>query len=377
MTTATRIPVDQAGLSQLHAAMEPRATYDALAEILTDRFGSPPRGAYVATATDHFALDPQCVDTSELPSEVTGDGFVDGALVVPYHYRGRVLGLIVLDGELSPHREEISDLLDDHFAPSLFRASYLSQTLADQRRANEQLYYLTEMSKLLGELDVEMLLVNILELTSSYLGADVGSITLREGDAFRTGVDWGLPLEALTAIQLNDGTPVLEHALTHRQPLFLTDQDITPGQGGYHVERLLVLPLGTSNEVLGTINLVASADGIQFGPERLEIVRPGVGLAAMALENAMLVEIKLEREREQEQLALGQQIQQGLLPQEAPRYEGLDVAGHSVAAKMIGGDYFDYFTLPDGCPGLVVADVAGKGVPAGLIMTAARAMFRG
>lgn len=376
MTSATRIPVDGDTLARLHAALEPKATYDALQDLVSERFGFAFLGAYLAAGENRFHRDPQAGGDATLPEWLDGDG-ISNHVAVPFAYRGRDLGRLLCPPDAAMHREDLGDLLKEHFAPALFRASYVTQTLADHRRANEQLYYLTEMTKLLGELDVDMLLVNILELTSSYLGADVGSITLRDGEGWRTAVDWGLPHEAVCDVKLTDGTPVLDRANAGREPLFLTQEDLHPDGGGHRFERLLVLPLTTTNEVLGSINLVASADGIQFGPERLEIVRPGVGLAAMALENALLVQIKLEREREQEQMALGQKIQQNLLPQTPPEVDGVDVAGHSVAAKMIGGDYFDYFTLPDGSLGLVVADVAGKGVPAGLIMTAARAMFRG
>ena len=58
----------------------------------------------------------------------------------------------------------------------------------------------------------------------------------------------------------------------------------------------------------------------------------------------------------------------GLLPAEAPKYENYTIAVHYSPAKEVGGDYYDFFSLPDGNLGMAVADVSGKGIPAALTM---------
>ncbi|MCK5131170.1 MAG: SpoIIE family protein phosphatase [Candidatus Sabulitectum sp.] len=69
-----------------------------------------------------------------------------------------------------------------------------------------------------------------------------------------------------------------------------------------------------------------------------------------------------------EELSTARRIQMGLLPAEAPRYENYSIAVFYNPAKEVGGDYYDFFSLPDGNLGLAVADVAGKGIPAALTM---------
>ena len=69
-----------------------------------------------------------------------------------------------------------------------------------------------------------------------------------------------------------------------------------------------------------------------------------------------------------EELNTARRIQMGLLPSEAPRYESYTIAVHYNPAKEVGGDYYDFFSLPDGNLGMAVADVAGKGIPAALTM---------
>ncbi len=81
----------------------------------------------------------------------------------------------------------------------------------------------------------------------------------------------------------------------------------------------------------------------------------------------------LEKERLESELALARQIQQRLLPAQPPPVPGLQLAGVSVPAREVGGDYYDYLPLPDGRLLVALADVSGKGAPAALLMSSLRA----
>jgi len=76
-----------------------------------------------------------------------------------------------------------------------------------------------------------------------------------------------------------------------------------------------------------------------------------------------------ERRRLESELELSQVVQRALLPQSAPRISGVEVAAFSRPAEIIGGDYFDFFKFRDGSHGLVIADVSGHGVSAGMLMS--------
>ncbi len=369
---STRIPVSGSEFARLHAALDPRTCYTTWRTVCEERFGCAPLAAYISVRDGGFTLDPQFSVAKDMPHRWSANGAPANVRMLEFQYRDRTLGGFAWAFDPDLDFQEIEEITTEHFAPAFFRASYLAQALAENSRSRDQLHYLSEMGNLLGVLDVATLLVNILELTSGILDADLGSIVLLDAaNEPVTELEWGLPHEALVSARLADGVKVLDCAFESREPLSLRNEDVIT-DGHFVFDGLLVLPLVGPNGVLGSMNFV----GTEFGPDRLEVVRPGVSLAAIAVENAMLVKIKLEREREQEQLALGKSIQQGLLPKSPPEVEGVELAGHSESATMIGGDYFDYFKLADDGLGLLVADVAGKGVAAGLIMTAARAMFR-
>jgi phosphoserine phosphatase RsbU/P len=76
-----------------------------------------------------------------------------------------------------------------------------------------------------------------------------------------------------------------------------------------------------------------------------------------------------ERRRLESELELSQVVQRALLPQSAPRISGVELAAFSRPAEIIGGDYFDFFKFRDGSHGLVIADVSGHGVSAGMLMS--------
>lgn len=76
-----------------------------------------------------------------------------------------------------------------------------------------------------------------------------------------------------------------------------------------------------------------------------------------------------ERRRLESELELSQVVQRALLPQRAPVISGVEVAAFSRPAEIIGGDYFDFFKFRDGSHGLVIADVSGHGVSAGMLMS--------
>lgn len=83
-----------------------------------------------------------------------------------------------------------------------------------------------------------------------------------------------------------------------------------------------------------------------------------------------------ERRRLEAELELSQIVQRALLPQRAPTISGVEVAAFSRPAEIIGGDYFDFFQFRDGTQGLVIADVSGHGVSAGMLMSSLQMAIR-
>lgn len=86
--------------------------------------------------------------------------------------------------------------------------------------------------------------------------------------------------------------------------------------------------------------------------------------------------VRVQRDQLAREIQLAAEVQQRLLPRQAPQMPGYEVAGQMQAARTIGGDYYDFIQLSDGDLGLVVADVSGKGVAAALLMPSVEMALR-
>jgi sigma-B regulation protein RsbU (phosphoserine phosphatase) len=84
----------------------------------------------------------------------------------------------------------------------------------------------------------------------------------------------------------------------------------------------------------------------------------------------------LEQERFRKELEIGRRIQEELLPRDPLHFRLAEVKGVSIPAREVGGDFFNYFVLPDGDVALLVGDVSGKGVGAALLMANLQATLR-
>jgi sigma-B regulation protein RsbU (phosphoserine phosphatase) len=88
-----------------------------------------------------------------------------------------------------------------------------------------------------------------------------------------------------------------------------------------------------------------------------------------SLENARLFQETLEKQRLEEELTIARDIQQRLLPKDAPQLGDYEIAALNIPTHHVGGDYYDYFPIDNQRYAISIADVSGKGVPAALIMS--------
>lgn len=110
------------------------------------------------------------------------------------------------------------------------------------------------------------------------------------------------------------------------------------------------------------------------------VLGAGLGLSMFVFQRmrsrlAMSVERLKEAEFAERELTIAREMQKRLLPAGDLRGDGWQIVARNDAARFVAGDFYDVFSLPDGSIGLVVADVAGKGMGASLIMATAKALI--
>jgi phosphoserine phosphatase RsbU/P len=159
--------------------------------------------------------------------------------------------------------------------------------------------------------------------------------------------------------------------------------------------------LGPDVQIFGTAILVKHTERgwlyvLSRDPEyswtdtRQKLVRLVADQTAVAIENDELAVELRKKERLDQELEIGAEIQRRLFPRQCPKIPGASLAARCKPANRVGGDYYDF--IPTSNPqvrgnsknppengrwGLVIGDVMGKGVPAGLLMTMLRGMLRG
>jgi sigma-B regulation protein RsbU (phosphoserine phosphatase) len=123
----------------------------------------------------------------------------------------------------------------------------------------------------------------------------------------------------------------------------------------------VVVPVSVHREPLGLIASGSKLSDQDFGEDDLEFLNSAASQIALGIENSRL-------RTEEAEFAQARAIQQVLLPTQFPRLEGFQMTGRAQSARSVGGDYFDILALGDGKVAVCIGDVAGKGMPAALLM---------
>jgi len=174
-----------------------------------------------------------------------------------------------------------------------------------------------------------------------------------------------------------DGKGIIGHVIRSGERLIAPDVRAEPHyvDGRPSTRSELAVPIVSAGQVIGALNL--ESDRLDaYTAADAELLEFFAVVAALSIEKTLLHRQVLEKERIEHQLQLAQHVQTSLLPAAPPVVAGYDIAGVNLPTWAIGGDYFDYIPLGDGRLGLVIADVAGKGMPAGLIMATFRGALR-
>ena len=142
----------------------------------------------------------------------------------------------------------------------------------------------------------------------------------------------------------------------------------------------IILPLASQGELLGLLILGLHLKGETYTREEFVILDTLAPQVAPALRVAQMVQAQQaqvgEHERIEQELRTAQEIQHTFLPKDVPALPGWQLVPYYQSAREVGGDFYDFLPFEDGRLGLVIGDVAGKGIPVALVMTATRTMIR-
>jgi len=136
----------------------------------------------------------------------------------------------------------------------------------------------------------------------------------------------------------------------------------------------VISPIKTHDKLRGYLTAVKKGSAI-FNEDDIEAINTFSDYASVAIENSMLLEQSIEKERLEKELDVAREIQRKILPEKNPQLEGISISSVFIPAFEVGGDYYDFFKLDNNKIGFIIADVSGKGISAAFIMAEIKGIF--
>jgi serine phosphatase RsbU (regulator of sigma subunit) len=205
-----------------------------------------------------------------------------------------------------------------------------------------------------------------------------------ESRCFHGAAAWGLTTEAEDKFAEIILSPLDNHfidLLTSVSEPIASDRNPenalpTSVQALFETDGLIGFPLIAKGTLVGAMLVDRTGPGELMDERRVNILAGTAQQIALALETARLQDEATERQRLERELEVAQGIQHSFLPQQLPVVAGWELAAFYRTARQVGGDFYDFIPLKHGKWGLVIADVADKGVPAALFMALSRTLIR-
>ncbi|WP_432738582.1 SpoIIE family protein phosphatase [Maridesulfovibrio sp. FT414] len=253
-------------------------------------------------------------------------------------------------------------------------------------RQASRLKKLIQANEVLASIDSLVdLLPQLLRLAQDVTGAEASSIMLydEEKNVLRFALAMNDVLgeekmrELKTGFELPMGQGIAGWVATNKTSLNVTDAQNDPRfskaadkKTGFTTKCILCIPIIHKEKLLGVVQVLNSTAKTCFEPEDQELLESFGHLAGVALVRSELLIQRLNQQKFETQLEAASRIQRQFNPRQ-PELEGGDrIWGSSVPAQFVGGDLYDFIPISDGSWYIYVADVAGKGLPAALIMSA-------
>jgi len=234
-----------------------------------------------------------------------------------------------------------------------------------------------------SSLDLDEVLNRVMDEVIAATHAERGFVMLIETDgklAFR--VARGLDQTTINDPQFQVSRSVTERVAREGQPVLTSDAqtderfNIRQSIVLLGLRSILCVPLSLKGRTIGVIYVDNRLQAGIFTQADLRLLNAIASSAAIAIENARLYQLAVEKGRLEQELLMARRVQMGLLPRQLPSIPGWEFIVRWKPARQVGGDYYDFIQIEDGQLGLVIADVTDKGMPAALFMAFTRSIIR-
>jgi len=253
-------------------------------------------------------------------------------------------------------------------------------------RAVQELSILNELSVVIGSmLNSNQVMEIVVKRSLHAVNAEQGTITMLDQAAIN-------PLKTLIRAadtsfkheRFHLDQSIAGWMQIHKRPLRSNDLHGDNRFSGVKIDdnirSILCAPLLVKNKLIGMLsvfNKKSSPSGdVGFDEQDERLLAIIAGQSAQVIETARLYESEKAMQDMERELSAAREVQRNLLPQLLPEIAGIDLAASSIPARDVGGDYYDVIPLGDDRYCILLADVSGKGLPAALVSTMVKGIFR-
>jgi sigma-B regulation protein RsbU (phosphoserine phosphatase) len=249
----------------------------------------------------------------------------------------------------------------------------------DDRRA---LAFLAELSQALAlSIDLNKTLEMALGRIAEFMQAEAASMFLVDPATGLIECRQCVGPVNISGLKLQFGQGIVGRAVAENTTQIVRDAQTdsrvnvrVDAETGFVTRSIICVPLTTAEGPIGAIEVINRRGGSLFEPGDAELLRTIAAPAALAVNNARLVDSLVEQQRIRRELDLARRVQKSLLPKR--RRDKFPLIGINLPAHEISGDFYDFFDLPDGRIAFVIGDISGKGLDAAFLMVRVASLLR-
>ncbi len=305
----------------------------------------------------------------------------NGSLFILPLRRRKILGIFVFVNsrfrltELNAHAAQLAEL--QHFLVQF--VTFFVKSRMQKREALERDILLKVARKISSSLRLETVLNSIIDSLRQVVPYDSAALFLinHSSGEIDFEIARGYSAQARKKLHLKIGQGVSGWVAKTGRSLIVRDVTREPRYVCVDPKTRseLAVPIRAGRKIIGVFNLESHRCDV-YTPRRKKLLEAFAASAAVAIQNARLYRLSLEKRELEKELTIAMKIQQTLLPRSLPSTRCLKLTAFNQPSKRVGGDLYDAFRTGDGRIAIAVGDVSGKGVPGAILMATLHAIYR-